>query len=135
MDYSNPGDSNHFFYSGVEDIDVQIESEVMQALLTRKRSLFYWRSQGAGIPDYENLPITAQNKIAMAYDSVIALTKRNATVTNGQAPGTRDMRVAVSQSSVKVISNDQGEMEVQVLYIPLHSLVTRKSPSIPLAGR
>ena len=135
MDQINQGDSNHFFYAGIEDIDSQISSEVMQALLTRKRSLFYWRNQGAGIPDYENLPITAQNKIAIAYDSVIALTNRNNSVPNGQSPGTRDMRVAVSQNSVSVTSDNQGSMEVQVSYIPIHSFVVKKSPAIPLAGR
>jgi len=135
MDYSNSGDSNHFFYAGVEDQDQQISSEVIQALLTRKRSMFYWRNQGAGIPDYENLPITAQNKIAMAYDSVIALTNRNATVPNGQTSGQRDMRVAVSQSSITIDDNGNGEMEMTVQYIPIHSMTRTKSPAIPLAGR
>lgn len=134
-DYSNPGDSNHFFYAGVEDIDEQISSEIMQCILTRKRSLFYWRNQGAGVPDYENLPVTAQNKIAMAYDTVIALTMRNATVPDGRTYGTVDMRAAVSQSSISIEDNGEGEVSMTVWYIPLHSFTMRKSPSIPLAGR
>lgn len=133
MDFGAASDINNFFYAGMVDLDTQIQSEVLQAITQPKRSMFYFRDAGAGIPEYENTPITAQSRIMMAYDVVMAIAGRNAQVPNGSTGGV-DRRVAVSQNSVTIEVKDD-EVTLNVLYIPLHSLQSRKIPAVPLGGR
>lgn len=132
MDYGRSSDVDNFFFSGEVDIDTQITSEVLQSLMQPKRSMFFNRSFGAGIPDYENKPLTAQLQIGMAYDIITGIARRNQEVPNG-SDGTTDYRAVASQSGV-VVEADGDTLGVSVWVIPLHSLQSRKIPAIPISG-
>lgn len=133
MNYGQASDINNFFYAGLIDTDLQTQSEVLAILLQPKRSLFYYRSAGAGIPEYENLPVTAQMQITMAYDVVMAISLRNSRVPNGSDGGV-DKRIAVSQNGVTVETNGD-EVSVKVLYIPIYNLQAQRTPGISLGGK
>lgn len=126
MNYTQLSDINNFFYSGLQDQESETQSEVMAILMQPKRSQFYSRSTGAGIPEYENQPITAMMRIMMAYDVVMAFAQRNARVSV-------DKTIAVSQNSVTV-EQEGDEVKVSVLYIPIKTLQAQRTPGVSIGG-
>lgn len=113
--------SDNFFHYGENDIEQEISSDVLSLILQPKRSLLYSRSIGsAGVDQYENNPNTMLLTILIPYDILMAVSRRNNVVGNGQN-GTKERRVATSQSLIK-IKQDQGELDVTAQYIPLSNL-------------
>jgi hypothetical protein len=133
MNFAQLSDINNFFYAGLIDVDTETQADILSILIQPKRSMFYNRSDGAGIPEYENQPITSMMQIMMAYDIVMAVSLRNSRVSNGSDGGV-DKRVAVSQNSVTTEQNGD-EVQVNVLYIPLYSMTAIRTPGISLGGR
>lgn len=116
--------SDNFFYYGQNSLDQETSSDILLLLLQSKRSLLYSRSQNsAGVDDYVNTPNTIALSILLPYDVIVAISKRNTRVGNGQ-DGTKERRIAASQNLVKV-KQKNGEVDVTVLYIPLSNIKTR----------
>ena len=112
-------DFDMFFYYGQNDLDLETRHDIMLNLMQPKRSLLGNRAlDAAGIADYENTPVGINQQIKLPFDIVESVSRRNQYVSNGEN-GTKDRRVAVSQSSVRVESDNMGNVSVTVLYIPL----------------
>jgi hypothetical protein len=107
---------DYFFFYGQVDERKEIESDLVQGVMQNKRSLFYDRSYGAGIPQYENTAGGLSLEVNMKYDITAWIAQRNREVSDG-TKNTRDRRVVTSQSAIK-INQRQGEADIQVLYIP-----------------
>lgn len=125
-------DFDMFFYYGQNELDLETRHDVMLNLMQPKRSLLGNRSMdAAGVSDYENIPSGVSLRINLPYDIVESLSKRNQYVSNGEN-GSRDRRVAVSQSSVLIKQDAQGNVDVTVLYIPFANFKQTESLSISL---
>ena len=113
-------DFDIFFYYGQNELELETRSDLLANLTQAKRSLFYNRNlDSAGIPDYENMPEGLALRINLPYDVVNSLSRRNQFVSNGEN-GTRDRRVAVSQSTIRIEANSNiGNIDITVLYVPL----------------
>ena len=124
--YSQISDFDVFFYYGESDIELENQSDIMWGVMQPKRSMYYNRREGCGLPDRVNEPNTIQLTIVGRYDITQWVGYRNTYVTNGQN-GNRDRRVAVSQQTIAFKQNDKGEVDIEILYIPFS---TFKQPSI-----
>lgn len=136
LDKNLLSDFDIFFYYGKSDLEIETKSDLMANLMQPKRSLFYNRALDAtGIHDYENFPEGPRIRVNLPYDIVNSFGKRNQFVSSGEN-GTRDRRVAVSQSTVKVEFSGKGNVNVTVLYIPLANFKQTESLQIGLnAGK
>lgn len=112
-------DFDLFLFYGSSDIDLEIEHDVMKGVLQPKRSLFYFREEGAGAGEYENYPSGFFMQVSLRYDIANWIAQRNTRVSDG-SNGYPDRRVATSQAVIK-IENLKGEVDIQVLYIPFYS--------------
>ncbi len=124
-------DFDMFFYYGQNDLALETKHDIFVDIMQPKRSLLGSRSVGAaGVQDYENTPVGLNLQINLPYDIVTSLSKRNQYVSNGEN-GTKDRRVAVSQSMIRV-EPDRRNVNITVLYIPLANFRQTESLSIPL---
>ena len=115
-------DFDIFFYYGQNELEIETKSDILQNVMQSKRSLFYDRAlDSAGINDYENLPEGLTLKINLPYDVVNSIGKRNQFVSNGEN-GSRDRRVALSQSTIRIEGNNKGNIDITILNIPLADL-------------
>lgn len=127
-------DFDMFFYYGQNDLDLETRHDVMLNLMQPKRSLLGNRSlDAAGVSDYENTPSGISLRINLPYDIVKSLSKRNQHVSNGEN-GTKDRRIAVSQSTVLIKQDTQGNVDVTVQYIPLANFKQTEA-SVSIGGR
>ena len=121
-------DFDNFFFYGLDPIDANViretQSEIAAELLQPRRSAWYFRSYGVGVPNYENSPIGVFMQIGIPFDVVQSMTRRNDEVTNGQN-GLPDRRIAVSQDNVRVDHEDDGTTRVAVNFVPL---ITAQKP-------
>lgn len=112
-------DFDNFFYYGDGELSEETKSDVMQNILQPKRSLFYDRNlDSAGIPEYENYPISIYLTVVIPFQIVTSIAMRNQFVSNGEGDYP-DRRVALSQATVNIERKNNGEMNITVLYIPL----------------
>jgi len=128
-------DFDIFFYYGQNPLDVETKADIMELLVQAKRRLFYSRSRGAaGIERYENTPSGVSLQARLPADVVTAIAERNLRVSSGEK-GSRDRRVAVSQTQVDVVSDTvTGVATVSVLYIPLANIDETQTVSAPIGG-
>lgn len=125
-------DFDMFFYYGQNDLELETRHDLMVNLMQPKRSLLGSRSVGAaGIQDYENTPTGINLNIKMPFDIIDSLSKRNQYVTNGENE-TKDRRVAVSQSTIRIESDKLGNVNVTILYIPLANFKQTETLNVPL---
>lgn len=108
--------SDYFFYYGLVDQRAEISSDITQGVMQPKRSLFYDRSFGAGISEYENTPGGLSLEVGIKYDIASWIAQRNSEVSDG-SNDTRDRRAVASQGSISVEQNGT-DIDVAVLYIP-----------------
>lgn len=128
-------DFDFFYYydSNPVNLNDEISSDIYQLLLQPKRSLFYSRSQNsAGINDYENFPNSVSLRITMPYDIIIAISKRNTNVSNGQGQ-TIDRRIAASQNTVKIEQFNE-DVTISIFYVQLSDIQQQQRISFPLGG-
>lgn len=125
-------DGDYFFFYGQVDQRKEIEADLITLVMQDKRSLFYDRSFGAGIGEYENTPGGLSLEVNMKYDIATAIAKRNYEVTDG-TNGTRDRRAISSQSAIR-IDQAPGEVDVQVLYIPYFDYQNPGIVRVPLTA-
>jgi hypothetical protein len=123
-------DGDYFFFYGSVDQRKEIEADLVQGIMQGKRSLFYDRSFGAGVPEYENTAGGLSLEVNMKYDISAWVARRNREVSDG-TNGTRDRRVVTSQSAIK-IDQRRGEADVQVLYIPFFDYEDPGIVQVPL---
>lgn len=122
MLFAELSDFDVFLFYGrdldTETIILEAQVDVQQELIQPRRSLWYHRSFGAGVPNYENFPLGVFMQVGIPYDVVQAITRRNSEVTNGQ-DGLPDRRIAISQNNVRVEQDAQGNTDVEVTFLPL----------------
>jgi len=119
-DNNTLNDFDMFFYYGQNELELETKHDLLLNLMQPKRSLFYDRAvDAAGIPNYENVPESLTLRINVPYEIVNSFGKRNQYVSNGEN-GTRDRRVALSQSTIRIESDSKfGNVNITVLYIPM----------------
>jgi hypothetical protein len=118
----------HFFAWGTEPLADEVQADLELGMVQPKRSLFYDRSYGAGVPDRENGPVSAVGLVGIKYDVASFVALRNSKVSDGSG-GTRDRRVAASQSTVDVTVKKTGEVDVHLGYILYSDMSSMKSAS------
>ena len=116
-----------FFNYGANDLDLEIESDLVQGLIQPKNTLFGFRSFGAGVSEKENYPNTVALTVGLKYDIALHIAKQNLRVSS-EAP---DRRIAASQNSIKV-TQAGGNLDVKVLYIPYKDYKKSGSISLPI---
>jgi hypothetical protein len=121
-----------FFYYGKTELHQEIEADLNQGMTQEKRSLFYNRSFGAGVPEYENYPKGLSLEIGMRYDIASWVARRNLEVSNG-TNGTRDRRAATSQNAI-TITTDSDTVYVQVFCILYADYQNPTTIKIPFGG-
>jgi hypothetical protein len=126
-------DINIFFYYGLLDLDLEIESDMAQIISQPKKSMFYNRSEGCGISDYENYPNTLLLEIMLRFDIVSGIYWRNSNVGDG-TNGTKERRVAISQWSIST-ERIRENLNVAINYIPFNKYTAIKSINMPVGIR
>jgi len=109
-------DIDYFFYYGKVDQRDEIEADLLQGLTQAKRSMFYYRGFGAGVPGYENYPQGLSLQISLKFDVASWIARRNLEVSDG-TNGKRDRRAVTSQNAIAIIQGENG-VDINVLYIP-----------------
>lgn len=123
---------DYFFYYGQIEPRAEIEADLIQGLCQDRRSMFYHRSFGAGIPEYENSPIGLALDVSLRYEAASWVARRNREVSDGSG-GTRDRRAITSQSVITIDSGNGG-LDVTVPYIPYFDWKNPSSITIKIGG-
>ena len=119
-----------FFYGEKQNpLAIENESDIYWGLIQKKRSLFYNRQDGTGIPDKLNYPNSLTLLVGTRYDVVNWAALRNTRVSTKEP----DRRVAISQDTVNIVQNNiKGEMDVNVSYIPFADFEQPAKVSLPI---
>jgi len=126
-----------FFYWGTLPVQQEVGEDLLTGLMQSKRSLFYNRDYGAGIPDFENTPISLVTIITMRLEVVKFFAIRNGRVTAGQIVGGiqyLDRRAATSQTAVNVVDEGGGGLFVEVPFFMLADVSSLKQVKTPIGG-
>lgn len=109
----------YFFYYGENTIELanECKSDLISLLVQPKRSMFFNRSAGAGIKDFENFPIGLMMQIGIPYAVASAIANRNAYVSDGTNSKFPDRRIATAQNVVSFSSDDNGNVDLGIQYI------------------
>jgi len=126
-------DINIFFYYGTLDLNLEIESDIAQLISQPKQSMFYNRSDGCSMADYENYPNTLLLEIMIRFDIAKGVYNRNLYVGDGTG-GTKDRRVAISQWSIST-ERSGGNLNIQVNYLPFNMYTSLKAINFPVGIR
>lgn len=124
-------DFDYFYYYGLSEIEKETEHDLMLLLLHPRKSLFYDRSEGAGVFEYQNYPNALSLQIGLRYNIAMSLAKRNANVTNG-VNNTKDRRVAASQFSVQFNQDQDGNLDVMLYYYLYSNLSNPLNINLPV---
>jgi len=125
-------DIDHFFYYGQTEQKTEIQGDVELCLLTPYRTMFYMRSYGSEISEYENKPVSEISKMLLRYNIVKAIANFNTFTTTG-ARGYRDRRVLTSQKEIEISANGQN-IDIQVGYLPMYDTNNRGQLDLSLGG-
>lgn len=125
-------DIDHFFFYGQTEQKTEIEGDLTLCLLTPTRSMFYFRSHGSDISEFENKPISVVTKMLLGYNVVKAIANMNSTTSDG-SDGHRDRRVITSQNEVQIQSDGQ-DVNIQVGYLPMYDVDNRGQLDLSLGG-
>lgn len=130
---TNLDDFDLFYYYGQNDLQLENQSDLMSGLLQPKRSLFYNRKDGCGISDKENFPNTSLLKIALIYDIINWIEYRNSYVQNGSDNLFSDRRIFASQNYIEFKSDNKGNLDINVLYIPASNYTKTEQLTFPIS--
>lgn len=108
-------DIDYLFYYGQVDEDDEVQKDILMGLEQSRRTMFYHRSFGSGIKEYENTPDGLAFTIGVKYGIASWIAARNQEVSDG-SNGTRDRRVATSQSVI-LVEGGNGEKTVSIPYL------------------
>jgi hypothetical protein len=120
-----------FFYWDQAPLADVTADDVLAGLVQPKRSLFYSRSYGAGISDYEAAPISLSMMVMLRYEAARFMAIRNGLVTDGNDGP--DRRAATSQDLVTVQQDGAG-LDVVVPYVMLADMAQPRAASITVGG-
>ena len=120
---------DYFFYYGQNPLEEETKHDLILGLLQPRRSLFYNRSHGAGINEYENYPNSLILQINLRFNIASWISRRNGEVSAGEE-GRPDRRLAVSQHTINIEGKD-GNIDISVFYIPFASYNTPQSITVP----
>lgn len=109
----------YFFYYDESSLDDMNELNLTQGLMQPRRTLYYFRQEGAGVQESENLPNSLGLFISLRYNIVKWIAYMNDYVTDGDE-GFPDRRLAVSQEFITISQKGQ-EVDVDVFYIPFNN--------------
>lgn len=129
---SNLKDFDVFFFYGELDQKIENESDLLAGLMQPKRSMYYYRQEGAGLDGKENYPNSIALTVGLRYDIVNWVGFRNEQVTDG-AENTRDRRLAMSQNQIGFLQDKEGNLDISVLYIPLSNYENPSELTIPVS--
>lgn len=109
---------DNFFYYGenVIEKDVEDEFDVWCGILQPLKSLFYFREEGAGVSQSENLPNTLSLLMGLNYNITKWFAFRNSYVSDGR-DNFPDRRIAVSQQTIGIEQDNQGNLNIDLFYI------------------
>lgn len=110
---------DYFFYYDESSLDDMNELNLTQGLMQPRRTLYYFRQEGAGVQESENLPNSLGLFISLRYNIVKWIAYMNDYVTDGDE-GFPDRRLAVSQEFITISQKGQ-EVDVDVFYIPFNN--------------
>lgn len=125
-------DIDYFFYYGKVAQAKEVSADLEMNLLQPKRTMFYFRSSGCEISDYENKPISLVTKILLKYSVIKAIATMNTYVTDG-SNGTRDRRVLSSQNNVDIASKG-SELDIHISYLPMYDVEQKDTLDLALGG-
>ena len=125
-------DIDHFFFYGQIEPRSEIEADLRQGLMQEKRSMFYDRTFGAGVPEYENAPQGLSLQVSLKYDIASWIARRNQEVSDG-TNGKRDRRAVTSQNAIQITQSADG-VDVNVLYIPFFDYEKPATVTIPVGA-
>jgi len=129
-EFANLSDFDNVFFYGKGELFTEQRSEILSYIIQPKRSLFYNRSQGAGIRENENKPNTFIIELTIRNDIIRQVGRYNEVVTTENP----DRRIASSQALVDVeATNGREGLNVFMQYIPFASFFTEQELSIPLS--
>jgi hypothetical protein len=131
--YSNLSDFDIFFFYGEPggDLDMEIQADILSGLTQPARQMFYNNNDGAGIVEKENNPISLVLQIGLRVNIVNWVSFRNTEVTDG-TNGTPDRRVAISQNSISIDSDDTGNLQIMATYLAFKDSKKPKTVTVPL---
>ena len=136
MTFDEARSFNYFLYygEGINTIAEETVHDLVVGLLQPKRSMFYNRSDGAGVPSYRNKS-GFQMQIGVRFDIVSWISRRNFLVSAGEQ-GFPDRRAYASQDTVTVDIPDRGsgEANVSVNYVLSSGLQVQKT-TVPMGGK
>jgi hypothetical protein len=92
--------------------------------------MFFFRQYGAGIKNYQNIPIGLTMQIGIPYNIANSVAYRN-TVVSDENP---DRRIATSQSSIEFEADDEGDININVPYFLYSDYMNMNNISISTAG-
>lgn len=133
MNYEELADFDVFFYYGEpgSNVDTEIQSDVLAGMLQPRRTLLYNASEGAGISEKENAPLSLIIQIGIRLNIVNWISKRNSEVTDGTG-GNPDRRVAISQNSIDIQEGERGFLKVFAHYFAFKDTKKPVLVEIPL---
>lgn len=114
-----------FYYYGQLNQDLETKSDLLSGLMQPKRSMFYNRSDGAGVSDYENYPNNLLLQVGLRYDIANWINYNNTQISDG-TDGSKDRRIAVSQYSIELIAK-RDYLDINVNYIKYSDMNQMKS--------
>lgn len=133
-EYNQLSDFDIFFYYAENsgDIDLEIQSDVLQGMIQPRKQMFYNNQEGAGVKEKENSPLSLIMQIGVTVDIVNWISKRNTEVTDG-TNNTIDRRVAISQKSIEMQYDSKGELQIKATYIPFKDAKSPNTASLPVS--
>lgn len=106
---------DYFFYYGMNDFRDECKSELLQIIIQPKKSMFFFRNNGAGVKSCENFPSGLLMQLGITYGIANSVAVRNTYTTDG-ANGYPDRRIAVSQGSIEYEQDNSGNIDIRVYY-------------------
>ena len=126
-----------FFFWGTLPIQQEVSEDILTGVMQPKRSMYYNRDYGAGLPEYENSPISLVTIVTMRLEVAKFFSLRNSRVTTGQlVNGIQypDRRAATSQTAVNVVDEGGGGLAVDIPFFMLADVSGLKSVKTPIGG-
>lgn len=110
--------TDYFFFYGEGSIDPHDEckSDLMQLLVQPQRSMFFFRSNGAGVKSFENFPIGLTMQIGIPYAISSSIANRNTIVSDG-TDIYPDRRISTSQDAINFTIDENKNIDIAVSYL------------------
>jgi len=118
-------DINIFFSYGSLDTELEIEHNLISALLQKERSFYYNRSDSVGIDSYENHPNNLLLQIYLRFQIASWANLYNGYTGDG-TNGSKERRIAVSQFSI-LFEQENDSLDIDVQYLTFSDYAQIKS--------